>query len=64
MKSRLHKLTAKEKAQLKADPRIQELWRTYQERPLNIVEKLILKQLIAEAMAGALQYVKNNPFQN
>ena len=54
MKSRLHKLTANEKAQLKADPRIQELWRTYQERPLNLVEKVILAQLISEAKEGTL----------
>lgn len=54
MKSRQIKLSASAKAQLKRDPRIQALWETYQERPLNFVEEIILMQLIAEAKAGKL----------
>ena len=54
MKSRKVKLSASAKAQLKRDPRIKELYATMQTRPLNIVEKIILQQLIAEASAGVL----------
>ena len=54
MKSRQITLSAAAKAQLKADPRIKELYATMQTRPLNIVEKIMLQQLIAEATAGVL----------
>ena len=54
MKSRQVKLSARALAQLKRDPRIKELYATMQTRPLNIVEKIILKQLVAEATAGVL----------
>ena len=54
MKSRKVKLSAGEIAQLKADPRIKELYATMQTRPLNIVERIMLQQLVAEATAGTL----------
>ena len=52
MKTRLHTLTAGEKAQLKADPRIKELYKTAKVRPLNILEKIMLKQIVAEYSKG------------
>lgn len=51
---KLHKLTANEIAQLYADPRIKALYATAKVRPLNVLEKIILNQLIAEAMQGTL----------
>ena len=33
---------------MRKDPRLQELWATYQERELNLLEQVMLKQIIAE----------------
>ena len=55
MKSSLHQLTAFEQKQLremKADPRLKELYKTAKVRPLNILEKIMLKQIIAEYSKG------------
>ena len=54
MKSRLHKLTANEIAQLQKDTRIKALYATAKVRPLNVLEKIILNQLLAEARQGTL----------
>lgn len=55
MKSRQHKLTARELAQLQRDPRLAALYANYRKYgELNFVEEIILKQLVAEATAGQL----------
>ena len=49
---RLSQLTPEAIAQLKRDPRIKELYATIKERPLNLLEKIILKQIVSEVIAN------------
>ena len=37
---------------MRKDPRLQELWATYQERELNKLETIMLNQIIAEYQQG------------
>ena len=37
---------------MRKDPRLQELWATYLERELNLLEQIMLKQIIAEYQKG------------
>ena len=53
-KSRKVKLSPRAIAQLKADPRIQELRLTMLERELNVLERIMLNQIVAEATWEAL----------
>ena len=37
---------------MKRDPRLKELWATMQERPLNLLEQIMLKQIVGEYQNG------------
>ena len=49
---RLSQLTDEQIAQLKRDPRVKELHATWLERPLNMLEKIMLKQIVSEVCSN------------
>lgn len=46
------KLSSSAKKALASDPRVQELYATWQERELNALEALMLKQIVEETISN------------